>query len=141
MSLRRAENPSQAQGYEFNLTLRMAIPVTLGMGLMKVTNEVSREGNGKLVSLAAIPGIDVALLVDCARPAFCPKILARGFGQALELTIEFWKRKVAGGALEHGAGVVLDDVADQDAEGGERSGHGWDNHAWDAKRMGEFAGV
>src|SRR5579864_6051756 len=45
MSWRRSENASQAQGYEFNLTLRMAIPVTLGMGLVKVTNEVSREGN------------------------------------------------------------------------------------------------
>src|ERR1700745_3436647 len=135
MSLRRAENASQAQGYEFNLTFRMAIPVTLGMGLVKVTNEVSGEGNGKLVSLAAIPGIDVALLVDCARPTFCPKILARGFRQALDLTIEFWKRKVVGGAPEHGAGIVLDDVADQDAEGGERSGHGWDNHAAGAQAL------
>src|SRR5438445_3056631 len=45
MSLRRAENASQAQGYEFNLALRMSIRITLGMGPVKVTNEVSREGN------------------------------------------------------------------------------------------------
>ena len=47
----------------------------------------------------------------------------------------------AGDAPEDGAGIILDDVAGQDAESGKRAGQGWHDHVGDAESLGQGAGV
>ena len=42
---------------------------------------------------------------------------------------------------EHGAGIIFDHVADQDAESGERAGQRRNHHPRDAERFRQFAGV
>src|ERR1039458_4895217 len=50
-------------------------------------------------------------------------------------------RDFAGDAPQHGTGIILDHIADQNAESGKRAGQGGHDHVRDAEGFGQGAGV
>ena len=102
--------------------------------------------NIQFVSLALVADIHAALVADRAFPLLVPEICFRPAAQRSELAFQPTAFQSTAGKFlrdspEHGAGIVLHHVADQDAKSGKSAGQRRDNHSRDTERFRQFAGM
>ena len=81
------------------------------------------------------------LIVHFSLPGFVLKIFCGLFLQGREFSVQLRGWEFAGDAPEDGAGIIFDDVADQDAESGKRAGQRGHDHVRNAESFGQGAGV
>src|SRR6202051_401156 len=115
----------------------MGVAVAAGVFFLKIGDQVLGEGNIEFVSLAAVAEVGGALIVHSSLPGFLMKILCGIFFQGCEFLGDAGVRKFIGTDAQDGAGIILDHIADQNAESGESAGEGGDDYLRDAKGFRE----
>src|SRR5207237_6799785 len=90
---------------------------------------------------ASVASVDGALVSDNTSPVLFRKFALCSSTQFRKLLLQLRPGQLFGHAPEHGARVIFDDVADQNAEGRERARKGGHDHPWNTEYIGKFAGV
>src|SRR5438270_2626336 len=88
---------------------------------------VGGVGDRQFESLSFVAHVERALELYPARPLLCFEVRKSQCFQPLEFNLEAGMRKNAFRAKQESSRVMLDDVASQNADSGERAWHGW-NH-------------
>src|SRR6202521_5753324 len=101
----------------------------------------ARVRNVEFVSLAPITNVHAEPAPDCASPTLSPKVFVGLATQIVEFFVQPFHRKFIQGPPEYGARIVLHDIADQNAEGGERARKRRHDHPRDAQARSQFAGM
>src|ERR1700682_2623482 len=87
----------------------------------KSCDQRARVRNVEFVPLAPITNVHAEQAPDCASPTLSMKVFLGRAAQVTEFFIQPFHWKLIQGSPEHGARIVLHDIADQNAEGGKRA--------------------
>src|ERR1035437_444249 len=132
---------AEAEGHQLYFTSWVDVAVAAVVFLLEIAQEIFRERDIELVSLAAVAEVDAAVVVRFSLPRFVAKISCGGIFQGGKFAIQLRGGNFAGDAPEDGAGIVLDDVAGENSESGQCARKRGDDDLRDAEGFGEGAGV
>src|SRR5258706_4318353 len=115
----------------------MMVAVAALVFLLEFFQEIPGERQVEFVSLAAVADVHARLIVHSSVPGFFAKIFRRLLFQSSELFRQLSVRNFARDAPQDGSGIILYDVADQNAESGKRAGEGGHDYVRDAESFGK----
>src|SRR5581483_2158394 len=100
---------------------------------------MSREGHVEFVSLSAVADVDAGLELDFAgSPLLFLELLLGLVFKGRKFCSKLSCGSFSRDSPENCSRIILNDIADEDAESGERSRGGWHNDARDCERLGQF---
>ncbi len=119
----------------------MGVAVAALVFLLEFFLQIPRERKVEFVSLAAVADVHARLIVHSSLPGFVVKIFCGFFLQSGELSLQLSVWNLACNAPQDGAGVVLHNIAEENAESGKGSRQRGHDHVRDAEGFGQGAGV
>src|SRR5712691_7027033 len=99
----------------------MGVAVAALVFLLEFFLQIPRERQVEFVSLAAVADVHARLILHSSLPGFLTKIFCGFFLQSGELSLQLSVWNLACNPPQNGAGIILDHVADQNAESGKRA--------------------
>src|SRR5580692_6886863 len=119
----------------------MRVAVAAAVFCFEVPQEIFRVGKAEFVALAAIAEVDAAMVVRLVGPRFAAKICGSSFFERGEFRAQPLGGNFLRDSPQHGAGIILHDVARENAESGESARKRGYDDLRDAQSFGQGAGV